>query len=348
MDVVADISMTTDNARARLRSVALERYDAVIVALGTTEAFHFTSVTRWSHQLAALLDHLRAVAGFDVVLTAIPSFRSISGYGTRLGVLSERHAARYNRAAAELCSRCASSTFVWLSPALDGEDDLGLATTNYRIWATELAAHTAPLLDASRLDGSRVVHDAAKSELDRRHCVEALCVLHTQPEARFDHIVRQARLHLNASGAALGFIDGDTLWYKSVVGATLPAVPFGQSFTGAAVHERGALIVPDAQADPRFRNLVHVTGEPRIRFWAGFPIEDDRGVRVGTLSVFDQTPRQATGRDAAVLRQYALAVGRELRRTAKPKQRAALLARIAALIARMREPSDQVGGGGSG
>ena len=50
------------------------------------------------------------------------------------------------------------------------------------------------------------------------------------------------------------------------------------------------MIVPDAAMDARFRNLPHVVGEPRIRSYAGFPLEGPDGSRIGTLNVFDPAP----------------------------------------------------------
>lgn len=322
VEIVVDIALTVGDARARLESVALERYDAIVLVLGAHESFEFVSVARWRDQLSAFLNELLAAGSFDVVIAGIPSLRGVAGYDSRLGVLAERHSGRYNQVSAELSGRNARTTFVALSPAEADSRGNGRATANYRRWGAEIAERTAPLLNASRLGGSHVIHDAVKSEPLRQDNVRKLTVFHSPPEARFDRIVEQARTHLNTSGAALGFIDGDTIWFKSAIGATLPDIAVEESFTRASLSERGAFIVPDAQADPRFRNLVHVVGEPWVRFWAGFPIEDAEGVRVGTLSVFDPKPRTSTAdRDRAVLRQLALAIKRELCTPVEPPGR---------------------------
>ncbi|HEV7185252.1 MAG TPA: hypothetical protein VGN33_12205, partial [Leifsonia sp.] len=287
IDVVADLSLTAQNALPRLRQIVLERYDAVIVVLGTKESLELTSLSGWRHHLKELLHQLLDAGSFDVVVAGIPSLRSIGSYGTLLGSMGERHSKRCNRASAELCAETRRTTFVSLSPALSNPDGTGRAVENYRMWALEIAEDTAPLLDLSRALGAYVLHDAAKSEPEREVSVQRLGILHTAPEARFDRVVDQARMVFDASGAALAFIDGDRLWYKSSIGALLPSIALKGSFTKATITERGAFMIPDARADARFRNLTQVTGEPWVRFWAGFPIEDQDGVRVGTLSVFD-------------------------------------------------------------
>ena len=317
VDVVADVSLTAQNALPRLSPIVLERYDAVIVALGTKESMELASVSGWRQHLKELLDHLLDAGSFDVVVTGIPSLRSIGPYGTQPGLMGERHAERCNRATAELCASTKRTTFVALSPALSNPDGTGRAVENYQMWALEIAQDTAPLLDLSRTSGTQVLHDAAKSEAEREASVQRLGILHTAPESRFDRIVDQARMVFDASGAALAFIDGDRLWYKSSIGTLLPSIALKDSFTQATIAERGAFMIPDARTDARFRNLAQVKGEPWVRFWAGFPIEDQDGVRVGTLSVFDSDPRiPSPGYHPAVLRQFALMVQYELWKTA--------------------------------
>jgi sensor histidine kinase regulating citrate/malate metabolism len=51
------------------------------------------------------------------------------------------------------------------------------------------------------------------------------------------------------------------------------------------------LIVPDAQADPRFNGNILVTGSTRLRFYAGAPIKSAEGHNIGVLSIGDPSPR---------------------------------------------------------
>jgi hypothetical protein len=323
VDVVADLSLTAQNAPPYVRSIVLERYDAVILVLGARESLELAPVGSWRQYFRMLLDQLLDAGSFDIVVAGIPSLRSINAYGTPLGLVAERHSHRYNRATAELCSANRRTTFVRLSSAVNHPDGSGRAVENYRMWAGEIAEATAPLLDLARSSNTGVRHDAATSEPQREASVQRLGILHTEPEARFDRIVDQARMLFNASGGALAFIDGDRLWYKSSIGARLPSIALKDSFTQATLAERGAFIIPDAHADARFRNLAQVTGKPWVRFWAGFPIEDQDGVRVGTLSVFDSEHRfLAPDYHEAVLRQLALMVQQELRRTTASSIRA--------------------------
>ncbi|GGS69036.1 hypothetical protein GCM10010156_29990 [Planobispora rosea] len=50
--------------------------------------------------------------------------------------------------------------------------------------------------------------------------------------------------------------------------------------------------VPDARADPRFRDDPLVTGEPHLRFYAGAPLISGHGHALGTVCVADHQPRR--------------------------------------------------------
>lgn len=64
-------------------------------------------------------------------------------------------------------------------------------------------------------------------------------------------------------------------------------------------------MVPDAHSDTRFRDNPLVTGDPRIRFYAGAPIDSPNGNKMGTLCVIDRKPRELNEEDLATLRDLA-------------------------------------------
>ena len=68
-----------------------------------------------------------------------------------------------------------------------------------------------------------------------------------------------------------------------------------------------------AIVDARFAENPLVTGAPRIRFYAGYPLHVEKGVCVGTLCLLDTRPRELTTREHQLLRDLGQLVAQELK-----------------------------------
>lgn len=85
------------------------------------------------------------------------------------------------------------------------------------------------------------------------------------------------------------------------------------SFCGHAILGVDLLLVPDASKDSRFADNPLVTGEPFVRFYAGYPLEADDGSKVGTLCVIDREPRDLSAEQIETIRDLARCASSELR-----------------------------------
>ena len=72
------------------------------------------------------------------------------------------------------------------------------------------------------------------------------------------------------------------------------------------------MIVPDAFQDVRFADNPVVINEPRIRFYAGYPLMLDNGGCIGTLCLLDTRPRTLEGPDLERLHDLADIALREI------------------------------------
>ncbi len=117
-------------------------------------------------------------------------------------------------------------------------------------------------------------------------------VLNTSPEERFDRITALAASVLGAPYAALVFVATDHLFMKSSAGLGPRRIaPMANSFCGLTIARSGVTQVADVREDRRFRRNVLVVGPPRVRSYAGAPLETEDGVRIGALQIFDAEPR---------------------------------------------------------
>ncbi len=147
---------------------------------------------------------------------------------------------------------------------------------------------------------------------DRRlSALEATQLLDTPPEERFDRITRIASHLFEVPVALVSLVDKNRQWFKSCYGLGVRETARNISFCGHAILGPDAFVVENAQNDERFSDNPLVTGEPSIRFYAGAPLEDRFGNRLGTLCLIDRKPRTFSDQDRHNLRDLADMVERE-------------------------------------
>ena len=148
----------------------------------------------------------------------------------------------------------------------------------------------------------------AQPTLDEALRVEALrqyAVLDTLPEQALDDLTALAAQICGAPIALISLVDEHRQWFKARFGWAMAETPRDISFCGHALHERDLFIVPDATRDKRFAQNPMVTGQPRIRFYAGAPLVNSEGAALGTLCVIDHVPRTLTLEQERALRVLA-------------------------------------------
>ncbi|TFC47086.1 GAF domain-containing protein [Cryobacterium sp. TMT1-21] len=322
VDVVPNPHVTIRTARAELDGLGLWRYDAIVVSLGTSDAVSLIPARVWQRELTALLDRIELESSLTtrIFVLGVQPIRSIAAFDSPLGAVAEKNARSQNDISAWVCSQRPQAHFVPMTANLAVTPGRVRTAAHYSRWAELLAARMGPSLDAEHLEvdtsgnGRSKARDAEQRSPDPGRAIDRLGILEGDPDARLDRIVAIAKRSYGTASAALTFIDGDRLWDKTNIGRAPRVFPLAGSITAIAVSEPGATVVPDAQAEERFRDHPLVTGAPQTRFYAGFPIEADTGERIGVLSVFDPEPRPAADIDIVLLRELALLIQAELGR----------------------------------
>jgi serine/threonine-protein kinase len=163
----------------------------------------------------------------------------------------------------------------------------------------------------------RYARDVSEAPLpvDEARRLEALAscrIVGTEPEPEFDDIAQIAARLCGTPLALVTFIDESRQWFKAKVGIAIAETPRKISFCAHALEATQTFVVRDATLDPRFADNPFVTGEPRVRFYAGVPIRVDHGSAVGTLCVLDYVARDLEPAQLASLESLARHVAREL------------------------------------
>src|ERR1700744_5536127 len=142
-------------------------------------------------------------------------------------------------------------------------------------------------------------------EAQRLAALESYNILDTLPEKEYDAITRLASYICQVPIALISLIDGERQWFKSKVGLGADETPRADAFCHHTIQSDEILEVEHAQTDKRFKDNNLVTGDPHIQFYAGAPLIDPEGHRLGSLCVIDRVPRKLTHEQRNALRTLA-------------------------------------------
>jgi diguanylate cyclase (GGDEF)-like protein len=141
-------------------------------------------------------------------------------------------------------------------------------------------------------------------ESGRIATLHALGILDTEPEQRYDRLTRIARTMFSVPVAVVSLVDMNRQWFKSKSGLQMRETPRYVSFCAHAILQDEVMCVEDALADERFCDSPLVTGEPRVRFFAGCPLRVG-SYRMGTFCIIDHKPRKLSSDELKLLKDLA-------------------------------------------
>jgi len=134
--------------------------------------------------------------------------------------------------------------------------------------------------------------NSSTNEKERLRALHEYDILDTPPENEFDNITKLASLICNTPIALIVLVDENRLWFKSVIGLQCREVPRDVSFAEYVMQGDEVFEVCDALSDERFINHPAVIEGSHVRYYAGAPLIDEHGFKLGTICVFDQVPKK--------------------------------------------------------
>lgn len=146
------------------------------------------------------------------------------------------------------------------------------------------------------------------NERRRLQALHRYRILDTAPEPAFDDIALIASTLCQTPIALMALVDRERQWAKAQVGLEMVEIRREHSFCAHAILGDDLLVVEDATVDRRFAANPLVTGEPRIRFYAGAPLIDSKGNALGSLCAIDRRPRQISEQQKSSLAALARSI----------------------------------------
>ena len=155
--------------------------------------------------------------------------------------------------------------------------------------------------------------DLPAIDITRNEALRKLKISDSSYESMFNTIARAMTEICNTPIALISFVDEDRQWFKSQVGLEgILDTPIEQSFCAHTVLTEYTTVVEDATQDERFKNNPLVTGNPKIRFYAGVPITLPLGEKIGSLCVIDTKPNQLDESKKSALEGFAKVISQAL------------------------------------
>jgi hypothetical protein len=139
-------------------------------------------------------------------------------------------------------------------------------------------------------------------------------VLDTPPDGAFDQAAALAARLFDAPMATVTVTDEDRIWLKTRQGLSEEVCGIGRypSLCTSAILQDEPYALPDMLREPRALDDPLVRGQLGIRFHATAPITTAGGHCLGTVTVLDTKPHEATQDDVAALRTLAGLVAEQL------------------------------------
>lgn len=139
----------------------------------------------------------------------------------------------------------------------------------------------------------------------RLQVVKQYVQLNLKYEKELQETIMTAAKVCNTPISSITILDKNTQWLKVKRGLDVDRTPREFSFCTHTIKRKGLLVINDTLEDVRFAQNPYVTGGPKIRFYAGYPLITHDGLRLGALCIMDKKPHVLKDEQKLVLKVLA-------------------------------------------
>ena len=186
----------------------------------------------------------------------------------------------------------------------------------------------------------------AEGDAARVEALHASGVLNAQLMPVFREAAQQAANAFDCKWAQVSWVDTDRVHAMGSLLLTNPEHPEAagmareDAICSYVVHDRMAVVIPDIARDPRFESNAAFKDQ-HVRFYAGVPITDKKGLVLGSFSVMDDEPREMSEDDLELLTSMAKQLMLDVRKEQKQGERPVVKDEPEAAVDQASSESDQ-------
>lgn len=158
-----------------------------------------------------------------------------------------------------------------------------------------------------------IIPDLPANEPQRLASLRDSGLLDISDPVRLGRLTRLARQLFDVPMAMVSLVDSDTVFFRASDGLSHTTQSRKLSFCSHTILSETPLVVPDAFHDARFSDNPLVTGEPHVRFYAGYPLRLADGSLAGAFCLVDHQARTFDDRQISLLKDLAAIVEDEFR-----------------------------------
>jgi len=140
-----------------------------------------------------------------------------------------------------------------------------------------------------------------QAEQRRLRALHSLDALDVDVDPRFQLMVEVTRQWFDVPMVSITLVDADRQWRVAFCGPLDREGPSSGAICPTVMNQSDIVVLADLTRDPRFAESPYVTGGPRLRFYAGYPLRTDDGEPIGAFCVMDSRARGFNQADHEVL-----------------------------------------------
>ena len=141
-----------------------------------------------------------------------------------------------------------------------------------------------------------------ENEEERLADLFALNLSASDKKEQFNGVIMILSKCIEVPIAYISTIERENQNIHSSCGLNFDSSDRATSFCGHTILQDDLLIIEDTFKDDRFHDNPMVINEPRIRFYAGYPLSGVSGNNVGSLCIADTSPRQLNETELSIFK----------------------------------------------